>query len=158
MVSVTALTAPLALLPFDEFEARDLGVLDLGLRERFALETARLRGRGLAADDAFGDFDLADEAERLAAPVLLPEPAPRPLAWVGRPPDARVLEATMGPSFWVGVQGVVPGPCRCTRRLPTRSAAAVGGARRAPARLARGGRDGRGRPYVAGARRMRPDP
>jgi len=117
MVSVTALTAPLALLPFDELEERDAGVLDLAVRERFALETARLRGRGLAADDALGDFDLADEDERLAAPVLLREPALRVFAWVGRPLDARVFEATVGPFFWVGVQGVVPGPCRCTRRL-----------------------------------------
>jgi hypothetical protein len=132
MVSVTALTAPLALLPFDEFAERDLGVLDLAVRERFALETARLRGLGLAADDALGDLDLADEDERLAAPVLLAEPALRLLAWLGRPPDARVFEATMGPSFWVGVQGVVPGPCRCTRRLPTRSAGGGGGVRRAP--------------------------
>ena len=132
MVSVTALTAPLALLPFDEFEERDLGVLDLGVRERFALETARLRGRGLAADDALGDFDLADEDERLAAPVLFPEPALRLLAWVVRPLDARVFEATMGPSFWRGVQGVVPRPCRRTRRLPTALSGGGGGARRAP--------------------------
>ena len=131
MVSVTALTAPLALLPFDEFEERDLGVLDLGLRERFALETARLRGRGLAADDALGDFDLADEAERLAAPVLLPEPALRPLAWVGRPLDARVFEATMGPSFWRGVQGLYPGPAVAHAGCRALSGGG-GGARRAP--------------------------
>ena len=109
MVSVTALTAPLALLPFDELEERDAGVLDLAVRERFALETARLRGRGLAADDALGDFDLADEDERLAAPVLLREPALRVLAWVGRPLDARVFDATVGPFFWVGVQALYPG-------------------------------------------------
>src|SRR3954454_15582510 len=99
MVSVTALTAPLAPLPFDELEERDAGVLDLAVRERFALETARLRGRGLAADDALGDFDLADEDERLAAPVLLREPALRVLAWVGRPLDARVFDTTVGPFF-----------------------------------------------------------
>src|SRR3954471_13021888 len=115
MVSVMALTAPLALLPFDELEERDAGVLDLAVRERFALEADRLRVRGFAADDALGDFDLADEDERLAAPALLPEPALGRLGWVGRALDARVFEATMKPSFWVGVQGVVPGPCRCTR-------------------------------------------
>jgi hypothetical protein len=84
-------------------------VLDLAVRERFALETARLRGRGLAADDALADFDLADEDGRLAAAVLLREPALRVLAWVGRPLDARVFEATMKPSFWVGVQALYPG-------------------------------------------------
>jgi hypothetical protein len=104
-----ALTAPLALLAFDEFEERDAGVFDPAVRERFALETARLRGRGLAADDALGDFDLADEDERFAAPVLLPEPALRVLAWVGRPLDARLFEATKKPSFWVGVQALYPG-------------------------------------------------
>jgi hypothetical protein len=128
MVSVTALTAPLA-LPFDELEERDLGVLELAARERFALEAARVRGRGLAADDALDDWDLAGEDERLAAPPLLPEPAPRLLAWVVRPLDARVLEATMGPSFWVAVQAVVPRPCRCTRR---RGEALSGGGRGAP--------------------------
>jgi hypothetical protein len=121
MVSVMALTAPLALLPFDELEERDAGVLDLAVRERFALEADRVRGRGFAADDALGDFDLAAEDERLAASVLLPEPALRRLAWLGRALDARVFEATVGPSFWVGVQGVVPAPCRCTRRCPTRA-------------------------------------
>src|SRR3954454_11035815 len=99
MVSVTALTAPLAPLPFDELEERDAGVLDLAVRGRFAFDTARLRGRGLAADDALGDFDLADEDERLAAPALLPEPALRRLAWVGRALDARVFEATLDPPF-----------------------------------------------------------
>src|SRR5512132_1939627 len=97
-------TAPLALLPFDELEERDAGALDLAVRERFALETARLRGRGLAADDALGDFDLAGEDERLAAPVLLPEPPLRLLAWVGRPLHARVFEGTRRRSDWVGVQ------------------------------------------------------
>ena len=110
MVPVTAPTAPLALLPFDEFEERDADAPDLAVRERFALETARLRGRGLAADDALGDFDLADEDERLAAAVLFAELAPRLLAWVGRPLDARVFEATMRPSYWVGVQALYPGP------------------------------------------------
>ena len=101
-MSVTAPTAPLALLPFDELEERDAGVLDLAVRERFPLETARLRGRGLAADDALGDCDLAAEDERLAAederlaaPLLLREPALRGLAWVGRALDARVFEATV---------------------------------------------------------------
>jgi hypothetical protein len=99
----------LALLPFDEFEERDADAPDLAVRERFALETARLRGRDLAAEDALDDLDLADEDERLAAPVVLPEPALRPLAWVGRPLDARVFEATMRPSYWVGVQALYPG-------------------------------------------------
>jgi hypothetical protein len=119
-------TAPLALLPFDEFEERDAGVLDLAVRERFALDTARLRGRGLAADDASGDFDLADEDERLAAPLLLPEPALRLLAWVGRPLDARVFEATMRPSFWVGVQALYPG--RAVAHAGCRLASGGGGA------------------------------
>jgi hypothetical protein len=104
----------LALLPFDELEERDAGALDLAVRERFALEADRVRGLGLAADDALGDVDLADEDERLAAPTLFAEPALRRLAWVGRALDARVLEATVRPSFWVGLQGVVPRPCRCT--------------------------------------------
>jgi hypothetical protein len=135
-VSVTAPTAPLALLPFDELEERALGVLDLAVRERFALETARLRGRGLAADDALGDLDLADEDERLAAPVVLAEPALRLLAWVGRPPDARVFEATMRPSYWLGVQALYPGlvvahaGCRLVSgagrtRRPGRAAASI---------------------------------
>ena len=110
MVSVTALTAPLALPPFDELEERDLGVLDRAVRERFALEAARLRDWGLAADDALDDCDLADD-DRLAPLVLLPELAPRLLAWVGRAPDERALEATMDPPFgWV---------CRrCTHARP----------------------------------------
>ena len=111
MVSVTALTAPLALLPFDELDARDLGVLELAARERFELEAARLRGRDLAAaEDALGDRDLGDEDDRLAAPALLPALAPRLLACVGRALDERALEATMGPSFWVGVQALYPRP------------------------------------------------
>jgi len=81
----------LALLPFDELEERDAGVLDLAVRERFALEADRLRVRGFAAEDALGDFDLAAGDERLAAAVLLPEPALRRLAWVGRALDARVF-------------------------------------------------------------------
>jgi hypothetical protein len=119
MVSVMALTAPLALLPFDELEERDAGVLDLAVRERFALEADRLRVRGFAADDALGDFDLADEDERLAAPALLAEPALRRLGWVERALDARVFEATMKPSFWVGVQGLYPG--LAVAHVPTRA-------------------------------------
>ena len=80
MVSVTALTAPLALLPFDELEERVLGVVDLAARERFALEAARLRGRDLAADDALDAWDLAGEDERLAAPPLF---EPRYDSWPG---------------------------------------------------------------------------
>jgi len=57
----------LALLPFDELEERDAGVLDLAVRERFALEADRLRVRGFAAEDTLGDFDLAAGDERLAA-------------------------------------------------------------------------------------------
>ena len=111
MVSVTALTAPLALLPFDELAERDLGVLDRAVRERFALEAARLCGRDLAAaDDALGDCDLPDDDDRLAPLALRPELAPRLLACVGRALDERALEATMGPSFWVGVQALYPRP------------------------------------------------
>ncbi|HEX6695293.1 MAG TPA: hypothetical protein VF080_00800 [Solirubrobacteraceae bacterium] len=111
MVSVTALTAPLALLPFDGLEARDLGVLELAARERFEFEVARLRGRGLAApDDALDERGLAAEDDRLAALARLPELAPRLLACVGRALDERALEATMGPSFWVGVQALYPRP------------------------------------------------
>jgi hypothetical protein len=110
MVSVMALTAPLALLPFDELEERDLGVLDRAVREGFEVEAARLRGRGLAADDALGDFDLADDDDRLAAPVLLPEPALGLLACVGRARDERAFEAMMGPSLG-GYAGVLP-KCR----------------------------------------------
>ncbi len=69
----------MALLPFDELDERERGVLDLAVRERFEFEIARLRGRGLAADDAFGDFDLADD-DGLAVPAPLAEPALRLLA------------------------------------------------------------------------------
>jgi hypothetical protein len=104
MVSVTALTAPLAPLPLDELdEAARV------LRERLAVAAERLRDRALAGD-ALVDLDFADEEDdRLAAVDLLPEPALRLLAWVGRPLDERALEATMGPSFLGGLQALYPG-------------------------------------------------
>src|SRR4029453_13021757 len=77
-VSVTAPTAPLALLPLAELDA-----LDLVARERFVVAVARVGGRDLAGDDAFDDRDLADGDDRLAAVAPLPPPAPRLLACVG---------------------------------------------------------------------------
>jgi hypothetical protein len=112
MVSVTALTAPLELLPLDE--------LDRVLREapdRFVLAAVRLRGRDFApGEDRFVDLEPDDDG-RLAALALLPAPALRLLAGVERPLDERACEATVGPSFCVGVQAVVPGPCHRTRPL-----------------------------------------
>jgi hypothetical protein len=150
MVSVTLLTAPLALLPFDELEERDLGVLDLAVRERFEVEAARLRG--LAADDAFGDRDLAGEDDRFAALALLPELAPRLLAGVGRALDERALEATMGPSFWVGVQALYPSAASAFSAV----SGGAGHTPRAPTARRAGGRRFAAR--VAVLRRVRPAP
>jgi hypothetical protein len=110
MVSVTAPTAPLGLLPLDE--------VDRALREaldRFELAALRLRWRDLAGDDRLVALE-PDDDDRLAVLALLPAPAPRLLAGVERPLDERACEATVGPSFCVGVQAVVPGPCLRTRR------------------------------------------
>jgi hypothetical protein len=144
MVSVTALTAPLALLPFEELDRDEA---DLVVRERFALAAARERGwdlrpddplvaRGFAADDA-PDFAAGDD--RLALLALLLEPARRVLAWVGRPLDERALEATMGPSFWVGVQALYPGRAFAHAALRRRPSGGGAGAPRASATPPAGG-------------------
>jgi hypothetical protein len=104
-VSVTALTAPLELLPLDE--------LDRGLREladRFEVAAVRLRDRDLAAaEDRWFDLEPDDDDDRLAAPALLPEPALRLLAGVERPLDERDCEATGGTLLLRGVQALYPG-------------------------------------------------
>jgi hypothetical protein len=109
MVSVTALTAPFE-LPLDE--------LDRVAREapdRLVVAAVRLRARDFAAgEDRLVDLEPDDDG-RLAALALLP--APRLLAGVERPLDERACEATVGPSFCLGVQAVVPGPCHRTRPL-----------------------------------------
>ena len=81
----------------------------------------------------FAAEDFAAEDERLAASraPLLGTGAARLLAWAGTAARRTRIEATMGPSFWVGVQAVVPGPCRSHQRA---RCGADGGARRHPAR------------------------
>ena len=112
MVSVTALTAPLALLPFDELDERDLGAdraLDLAVRERFAFEAARLRGRGLAADDALGDRRLGGRRRPLGGTRALAGTRAATLGLCGTATGGTRIRGHDGTLLLGGCAGVVPG-------------------------------------------------